>query len=362
MASIERVGHGANASPGQRGFTIIELLVVVAILAVLVGILLPALSRARASAWEVGSSNMQRQLILGLVAYGSDNDQWIPGVNTSSRNLADGASPSEIDDMNTRSSEPVQWGDWKTNALQGANLPVDREQRFYMLFEQYADPANPLRAVTYRGGGPGTTEMTEYIAEEKFENIRSPSFLMPMIWQLFGGTRDGGSQDGKLRGSDRSSWDDLKGILLAPENYAPRLDRIGHASLKIAIADGTRYLEDDGSADVQVSYSHGSWGSFTDRWPLKTTSTAWGRYGSGGDDDSPGANLEHCYRHGGRMDAAFWDGHVELLDPKESRNPVHWAPSKSTFTGTDGGLDPDSLEYFLDLFDPSTPPSQRRLP
>ncbi len=64
----------------RRAFTIIELLVVVAIIAILIGILLPALGRARDVAKTTQSLSQLRQLGLAHAAYGSDHNdnQWTP--------------------------------------------------------------------------------------------------------------------------------------------------------------------------------------------------------------------------------------------------------------------------------------------
>ncbi len=62
----------------MKAFTIIELLVVVAIIAILIGILLPAIGRAREQAQLVQSMNNLRQLGLAHATYGSDHNdnQW----------------------------------------------------------------------------------------------------------------------------------------------------------------------------------------------------------------------------------------------------------------------------------------------
>lgn len=354
------------AAHARRAFTIVELLAVVSIIAILLSIVLPSLGGARQAGWAASSQSMQKQLITGLLQYGSSNSEWIPGVNTSGWQISsmnrDVVAARAL--ASQRSTMPVQSYDWMSPAIgDEAGVPLDREARFYYIFENFSDPAQRDRVPVWiengGAGAAGNPEMAQHVLDNESQPPRAASFLMPVAFQLFGGENlvDRGPTT-QLVGVGQARYSGTFNQLLSPAEYAPQTTRVGQLSSKIALADGFRYYGIEGGQvvfDMDMSFnggnsSTGTWGSFTAGSATYLFDRSWGAIGGGNPGGGAAVNGSHLplnYRHNGRMDAAFWDGHVEFLTLDQARNPVYWAPTGSTFVAG-ANTDPKSLGFGIE--------------
>lgn len=142
-----------------KGFTLVELLVVISIIALLVSILMPALGRAREQAKRVLCAANQHQWGLALVQYASDFDDYFPD-NTDGFSLNWGGDSVQYlwKEYLFKNSKAMADGDYTVVVCPSLKLPVSvawqqQGQFGYFLLPHfgkaeaapgiYAPPSNP---------------------------------------------------------------------------------------------------------------------------------------------------------------------------------------------------------------------------
>ena len=136
----------------RRGFTLIELLVVIAIIALLMGILLPALSRVRKQAKSVVCRNNLKQIGYGVNFYAENFDLLIPRGHGSATTIE----PWFILFMPYLAQKPID-DDYRSVKIFRCPSYPDKKQTLGYVINGYHNPGHPK----YEQSSQRTSKLTE---------------------------------------------------------------------------------------------------------------------------------------------------------------------------------------------------------
>jgi prepilin-type N-terminal cleavage/methylation domain-containing protein/prepilin-type processing-associated H-X9-DG protein len=310
----------------RRGFTLVELLVVIGVIALLLSLLLPALSKAKEAANAVACAANMRSIGQAMQMYAQEHKDYIPGSPvTSGKALWTDASGSFAlkPGVSTITTPPpvIELYDYIGPLAQTMKLSlpdtsnnVERFRGYRKLRQFLCVSAEGIIATKF--AGPADIENGQMLSY-----VTAMGFLLPPFKSGFQGK-------GSMPGSPY--W-------TVPAGYSPKVGRVGRVSEKVYLAEGGRWSRSDSaptfSMDVDGDHNNTNFSDFGAFWGItKSFDRSVPNKSATGSVDARLFAFRHGNKRSGgasgsyRLNLLFFDGHVEGMDDMTAANPALWLP------------------------------------
>ncbi len=321
-----------SSASRSHGFSLIELLVAISIIALLIGILLPVLALARATARDAVCLSNMKQIGNGLGNYAANHNRYYPGPNTSGRSFNANASP----------TSPTMKGDWYSPMFgDDLGLSSNRNERLLQIFgEEFRCASNDKFYDFIYPSGAGWPDAS---------TIPYNSYSMPSGFSYYYNA-DHATRMGDSRGRRFGRTED-QAVNTVPARNTFKTTTIGAPSMKVFALDGARYLT---FSSGEVSFNTDGGTNFGDNFSTRgpVLNATFNNNGNpykarrvGGQFRVHGVARDITYRHGPRsnpaVNAVYFDGHAELLSDADSRDVDKFFPTGSVVRQASLLADPD---------------------